>query len=174
MPKSHSQDSETDQTDSTLVVLGCCFYGWMSTPCGAACVAVTKAFLLWAKLSHISAVAETPSSDPTPPTVLATATCGWIHLNCVLYGWGWNEKIWKILGEPESRLWKSDGCFMEEMSKLLEFLLSGECIKDLFKAFLLFKGTHHFIWVLLPLPNSVICVYNVCSLVELEGLFKWR
>lgn len=70
------------------VVLGCCFYGWVSTPCGAGCAAVTKAFLLRAKLSHVSAAAETPISDPTPPTVLASTTCGRISLKLLLNGYG--------------------------------------------------------------------------------------
>lgn len=41
-------------------------------PCGAGCVALTKIFLLKAKLGHnCAAAAETPDSLPTPPTVLA-------------------------------------------------------------------------------------------------------
>lgn len=61
-------DSNTDQNGFNI---GCCFYGWLSAPCGAGCVVVTGTFLLRAKQSHSSAAAETPESAPTPPTALA-------------------------------------------------------------------------------------------------------
>lgn len=56
----HSQDSEANPNGSASVALSCCFYGWVSAPCGAGCAAETKVFLLRAKLSHVSAAAEKP------------------------------------------------------------------------------------------------------------------